>query len=295
LRWLGVRKTLSPEQKNEAAGPFGAAGEFLSARKKLLDTSHAAYREVTSVRGRIQAFWKGMTLPYPEPGIRLIRQTAVDAFHEHMTTLRADLLEAVARLDEHYAELRSSARERLGRLYDASDYPPSLSDWFDVQWDYPSVEPPAYLLQLNPEIYRQEQERVARRFTEAVQLAEQAFIGEFARLIAHLSERLTTSEPGERKVFRDSAVANLVEFFGHFRQLNIGSNEELDRLVAEAQGVVQGISPQELRGSDSLRQHIATQLAGVQSALDGMLVDRPRRRIVRSANSTDGVMNGSDR
>ena len=69
LRWFGVRKTLSPEQKAEAAEAFGAAGEFLSAGKKLLDTRHPAYSAVTSVRGRIPSVWKGLSLPYPEPGV----------------------------------------------------------------------------------------------------------------------------------------------------------------------------------------------------------------------------------
>ena len=34
----------------------------------------------------------------------------------------------------------------------------------------------------------------------------------------------------------------------------------------------------------SLRQQISRQLAGVQSVLDGMLVDQPRRRILRQSS-----------
>ena len=34
--WFGVRKTLSPEQKAQAADAFGAEGNYLSAGKKLL-------------------------------------------------------------------------------------------------------------------------------------------------------------------------------------------------------------------------------------------------------------------
>src|SRR5262245_44857896 len=80
IRWLGVRKTLTPEQKSQAAETFQAEGDFLSARKKLLDTSHPAYKEVTGVRGRVLAYWRSMTLPYPESGIRLIKQAEVEAF-----------------------------------------------------------------------------------------------------------------------------------------------------------------------------------------------------------------------
>src|SRR5215210_7870840 len=70
--WLGVRKTLTPEQKSQAAESFGAEGDFLSARKKLLDTTHSAYKDVTAVRGRVVAFSRALSLPYPDPGIRLI-------------------------------------------------------------------------------------------------------------------------------------------------------------------------------------------------------------------------------
>src|SRR4030081_2119212 len=78
--WFGTRKTLTAEQKAQAADTFGAEQSFLSAGKKLLDTSHPAFKAVTAARGRIINFWKGITLPYPEPGIRLIRQDDISMF-----------------------------------------------------------------------------------------------------------------------------------------------------------------------------------------------------------------------
>ena len=35
FNWLGVRKSLNSQQKNQAADSFGAEGKFLSAGKKL--------------------------------------------------------------------------------------------------------------------------------------------------------------------------------------------------------------------------------------------------------------------
>src|SRR5437660_362443 len=81
LRWFGVRKSLSAEQKSQAAESFGAESDFLSARKKLLDTGHQAYKDVTAVRGKLVSFWKSNTLPYPERGIRLIKQGEVASFN----------------------------------------------------------------------------------------------------------------------------------------------------------------------------------------------------------------------
>jgi hypothetical protein len=279
--WLGVRKTLTSAQKNQAADAFGAEGKFLSAGKKLLDTSHPAFKAVTAIRGRAVTYWKGVSLPFPEPGIRLIRQDAITRFDRQLAEFREELADAVADLDRHYDELRSAARNRLGDLFDVSDYPASLLGLFAIEHDYPSVEPPNYLRQLSPELYEQECRRVQPRFDEAVQLAEQAFLEELARLVDHITERLSGEQEGKPKVFRDSAVTNLTEFFERFRTLNVRSNEQLDELVGRAQQVLGGVEPQQLRDNNLFRQQLATQLAGVQSSLDGLLVDRPRRNIQR--------------
>ena len=202
LSWFGVRKTLTAEQKALAADTFGAEEAFLSAGKKLLDTAHPAFKAVTAIKGRIVALWKSMSLPYPEPGVRLIRQDQIEDFNTQLESLKQELAEAVQQLDEHYGELQSAARQRLGRLFNAADYPPNLDGLFSVSWTFPSVEPPDYLRQLNPELYQQECERVAARFDEAVRLAEQAFMEELQQLVTHLTERLAGQADNRPKVFR---------------------------------------------------------------------------------------------
>jgi hypothetical protein len=283
--WFGTRKTLTPEQKAQAADTFGAEGEFLSAGKKLIDTRHPDFKSVTSARGRIVAYWRGISLPYPEPGIRLIRQDDVGPVNLQLTTLKADIEEAVKNLDRHFASLKSAARKRLGRLYNPADYPESLRGMFDVTWDFPSVEPPAYLQRLSSELYEQECRRVSAQFDEAVRLAEQAFLQELSQLVAHLSERLSGTDDGKPKIFRDSVIENLSEFFERFRRLNIHSNDQLDEIVAQAQRAVRGLQPQQLRDQEQLRNRVVSQLTGVQSVLDGLLVDRPRRNILRPERS----------
>lgn len=279
--WFGVRKSLTTEQRAQAADTFGAEGNCLSAAKRLLDTTHPAFKAVAAVKNRAIGYWKSLSLPYPEVGIRLIRQDQVEPFNNQMNRFKQELTEVVDALDERYHELQTAARQRLGSLYDESDYPASLRGLFSMDWEFPSVEPPDYLMQLNPELYEQECVRVQARFDEAVQLAEQAFVDELAKLVSHLTERLSGQIDGKPKVFRDSAIENLTEFFQRFRQLNIRSNDQLDDLVDQAQQIVQGVRPQSLRDNRVLRQTVAGELAEVQNVLDGLLVDRPRRNILR--------------
>ena len=288
--WMGTQKTLNAEQKARAAETFGAEGQYLSAGKKLIDTGHSAFRAVTAIRGKVDSYWKGLSLPFPEPGVRLIRHDAVESFAAQMADFRVELDDAVVNLDRHYFELKQAARERLGSLFNPSDYPETLVGLFGVEWGFPSVEPPDYLVQLSPGLYEAERARVSARFEEAVQLAEQAFLDEFARLVAHLTERISgVGEDGQPRVFRDSAVGNLHEFFDRFKTLNVRSNDQLDALVAEAQRAVRGVDARDLREGDGLRQAVATQLGQVQSSLDAMLVERPRRRILRQSASPGGM------
>ncbi|MBL9164294.1 MAG: hypothetical protein JNL18_16305 [Planctomycetaceae bacterium] len=283
FHWLGARKTLSRQQRTEAAQQFGAAGEFLSAGKKLLDTSHPRFKEVSAVRHRALDYARGMSLPFPEPGIRLIRRADLDEIERRLGEFQLDLGLKVSRLEAEYAQLREAAREQLGRLYAPSDYPASLTAEFALSWDFPSVEPPEYLRRLSPELYRREAARVAARFDAAVELAEEAFAAEMSQLVGRLAERLAGEADGRPKIFRDSAVANLSDFFQRFRRLNVRSSAELEELVDQAAATLAGVAPQALRDGAALRRQVAGELTRVQAALEGLMVDRPRRNLLRSA------------
>ncbi|MFM7130763.1 MAG: hypothetical protein ACKO0V_15545, partial [bacterium] len=74
---------------------------------------------------------------------------------------------------------------------------------------------------------------------------------------------------------------NLNDFFERFRNLNIHSNEQLDELVQHARRVIQGVDPQQLRDQQWLRQHTSSQMSAIQARLDQLMVDRPRRNILR--------------
>ena len=143
-----------------------------------------------------------------EPGIRLIRQDEIETFDTKMQTLKQDLDEAVEQLDRHYEQLKSAARNRLGSLYNPADYPFSLRGLFSVTHDFPSVEPPQYLAELSPDLYQQECDRVAARFDEAVQMAEQAFLEELQDLVTHLTERLT----GQPNALRHGTIRPVSEY-----------------------------------------------------------------------------------
>ncbi len=288
VKWFGTRRSVTASQKHRAADVFDAESKFVSMGKKLLDTQHHAWKKLVAVRGNILTTWRNNSLPFPEPGIRLIKRRDLDSFTATMNELRDDLREAERELDHHYDEIQSAARERLGRLYNPDDYPASMVGLFEVSVDHPNVEAPEYLRMLSPSLYRQEADRVRNRFDEAVKLAEESFLGELSKLVEHLAERLSGTEDGKPKVFRDSVTENLVAFFERFRRLNIGSSDELDRMVAEVRRIVGNTTANDLRNSEFLRKQVSTELSRVQANLDGMMIDRPRRNLIRRNGGGNG-------
>jgi hypothetical protein len=278
-RKMGTQRTLERRHRDTAAAALHADGDRLKAAKQLIDTKHPAYRDCVTVRNAATAYWEAMTLPYPMRGVRLMRRDDVAAFETRMSEYEQQLQDAVAALDAVWDELRSDAQKRLGDLYCASDYPTSVAGEFGLRWTFPSLAPPDYLQELAPDLYQRECERVRARFETSVEMAEQAFTDELAKLVSGLCERMSGTDDGKPKVFRDTTVTNLHDFFDRFRHISVRSSGELDKVVDQAQKVVATVDAAALRKDGALRTKVQKGLGKVSKALDAMLVDRPKRRI----------------
>jgi hypothetical protein len=278
--WLGTQRKLSDVQTKQAADTFHAATDLVTASKRLIDTKNATYRTLTALKSQASGYWRSMTLPYPQEGVRLIKQSDIAAFEDKLREFKEQLAAAASNLQLEYESIKESAREKLGDLFNPADYPPTLEGVFDIKWEYPPVEPPNYLMTFNPELYQQEQSRIQQRFETAVIMAENAFAEQLQEMIAHLVERLTDEPDGTKKTFKATAVENFKEFYDNFRRMNIRSNAQLEGLIRQANDIVSGVDVKELRKDGTLRQNLSAQMSTVKSALDSMITNAPRRRVM---------------
>ena len=282
LTWLGVTRSLTADQMASLVDGSEVDSKMIRASKRLLDSAHPTMKLLANIRNRMLGTWRGLTLPFVEAGVRLIPRQLVGEFEARMSLLKDELASAVDELEQEWPRLKEAAAARLGAFYNPDDYPDNLEELFIVSWSYPETSVPSYLMAIDASVYRREAARVAEKFEQAVELAEQGFVEEFNKLVSHLTERLTDSDGGP-KIFRDSSLESLREFFGRFGQMRLGgkAEEQLEQLVAQAQRIVSGVAPQDLRDSGSLRQNVAQNLSRVGAELEGMLVSRPRRKIIR--------------
>jgi hypothetical protein len=221
----------------------------------------------------------------------LLRLEDVEAFNRQMVAYADDLREAAAGLEHRFDELKAQAARALGALFDPADYPATLLGIFAVSWDFPNLEPPQNLTWLSPGVHQSEEFRVQGQFEVAVRLAEQGFRDEFARLVSHLCERISSGhQGGPPRVFRDAVVDNLVEFLARYRRFHLRSDAQLDEMVDLVQRTLQAVTPQRLRDQPGLRARVAAQLSWVRAALEAIPDQGPRQPTTHQASqpSTEG-------
>jgi len=289
-------RAVSKDQKQAAARALGSNDRGVSVSKKLMDSQLEPVKNLNAVMNQIGQYWKSMSLPYVEPGTRLLKKDQIQEFDKQMQLFRVDLAGAAKSLERRMDEVRKEAKERLGeQLYNEEDYPSDVASRLSVSWDYPNLEPPSYLERLAPDVYKDQLEAVQARFENTVQLAASDFMAEFKTVVDHIIDRTSDVGSGDRKVFRDSMVEHLLESVNRFRNLGklMDAPEELNRLVNAAEAAIEGRGVNvdageiatELRVSKNFRAEVNVKFAELSAALDKHIVDRPRRRIDRKLAS----------
>jgi hypothetical protein len=62
--------------------------------------------------------------------------------------------------------------------------------------------------------------------------------------------------------------------------MNVRSNAQLERLIRQANELVSGIDVKDLRKNNNLRQNLTQQMGEVKTALDSLITNAPRRRVL---------------
>jgi hypothetical protein len=171
----------------------------------------------------------------------------------------------------------------LGGVGDARDYPTveEMRAQFAISYLVFEAAAPGSLARVNLAAYEQAREQAAEMWRSAAEEGVKALAGEVDDLCSHLVERLTPGPDGKPKIMRDSTVVALDEWAALYHQRGaVLQSTELDAAVNRLRGVMRGVDPAVLRGSDTARAHVAAQLAGVREQLGSLVIDKPARKLL---------------
>ena len=281
---LRTTKAFNSAQRAVSAEAFDADSNAVRGSKRIFNNAAEELRAITRLQNHCKRYVEGMTIDHPQKGIRLVRRDKVEELNREVGSFQEQLEVLITEANDAYQGMRTERQEALASLFNEADYPMTLLGEWSISLKFPSLEPNTSMLALHPEIYEAEKRRVAAEFDAVVGNTTAAFEVEFERLLGSLVEAMTgtKTKDGEtvRKSFHTSSVANLGDFFDTFQALDIGNNEELQRLIGQANQVVKGIDVENLRQSDELRDRVAEQMTDLREELVGPMVDRPSRMIL---------------
>lgn len=278
FKWMGVEKKVEISEAVEVANLLNATTSSVKVAKVLIDTKDKDYKKLTSLRSKLRNTWIDNTLPWIEPGVRLMHKSLIEGFQkEQFEPLKMAMQAAVEQLNQRWGEVLEEAPSRLGKLFNAGDYPASPMGLFDCYLSFPNLEPPGYL---PPEVFEQQSKVVQKQFEEALKIGEAMLAEELQKLVSNLAERLTPDSDGKPKVFKEASVQGVYDFFEKINKLGMGSSEELEKAISQVKEVLGGCSAKDLKGlSVDTKTTLSEQLKKVEASLEASVQSLPRRKL----------------
>jgi len=252
--------------------------EMLHVAVDLFDAEEL--RECQNFLYALKARIRGYTVPsFLRGGMYLVKLEGVDQVERILNEAREGfrpLVDAFAAVSD---TRREEAKERLGSAYDPAAYPTpdQIRGKYRISWRWLTLNTPSSLKKISKALFDQEKQKAEEQLHSAVEEINKLLAAEAKKLADHLVERLTPDEDGKAKKFRDSSVQNISEFLDTFNIRNIGDNQDLNKQVERMRKLLNGVSPDDLRKSDQLREDVAGKFSEMSKQLDLLIVDKPAR------------------
>ena len=254
---------------------------MLHLTKQLIDSIE--YKAIKTFLGVVKAWVIKRSVPsFFKDGVYFFsaNENVIREVEEYLAVKSLELKPLIEEMIATYPQRIEDAEKRLkkGRQFKRSDYPGveylRRAFYFEYQWitfDVPKELPEdVYNVQLAKKMQGLEEqaESIAMCLREA-----------FRSLITHARERLTPDPGGKKKIIRDSVLENINEFIDTFSNRNIVNDMDLANLVQKAQAVLKDVDGAEtLRDDKDMAKYVQKQFKEIEGSLDGMIVERPRRK-----------------
>ena len=172
-----------------------------------------------------------------------------------------------------YEELKESMKLRLGKHYNESDYIPreSIPSKFGIECAVVQVNAAEQLKEIDPDLYQEESRKLTEKWEEANGQIMKALASGFQHVLKGITDKLGKSRIGQRTQYRDDMLVPITEFFALFPKRNLIGSLELDAMVKQAQAVLSGVGPAELRIDSGLSEKVDDTFREISKSLTDMI------------------------
>jgi hypothetical protein len=249
---------------------------LVRANKDIIDKSHL--QQINSIILEARNFIFRVTNPFPIKGIHFINNELVPMVKERMTKYQEDLKEEVIKFKEQYDTFIHEAENELGpnNLFDKNDYPPvsQIGDKFSINYRFFDLSIPKNITE---EMKQEEMDNFKSLMKQTKEMGVLALREGFAEIVGHLTDTLTGKLDGEKRRLHQESINKVEDFFNMFQQKNIFKDDQLEKIINEAMGIINGVDSKDLRNDNELTKEINNQLMKVQEKLDSCITTYKRK------------------
>jgi hypothetical protein len=213
--------------------------------------------------------WNNLnTLPWSDSGLRIV--TAEHLYGKYKSQLdehKRNFDKLVENFVQQYPTLIAAAAFQLGDLFDRDEYPSQEAVAKKFGFTYALSPVPTagdFRIDINEQAKAELVTQYEQHFQGRVDNAMREIWDRLHTCLLHMSERLTDTDEGGRKVFHSTLLSNADELLVLLKNLNVAKDPALEDARASLEAAIHGTDMDDLKDSDYIRQ-------GVKEKVDAIL------------------------
>ncbi len=239
--------------KNAAAKDAARVNKHLLAGRTELDV-------VQQMVNRARNYVYDHTLPWSDSGLRLLPTANFVSFTERMNQFEEEFAMLVSDFVNIYPTLITAQAMALGDMFKRDDYPTANEIMTKFAFRVGFLPVPTagdFRVDIGNEAQAELKAKLEAMAEERVEAAMRDIRTRLKEHLKRMSDRLTTDYvQGEAKQrrFHDSLVDGALELCDLTKALNVVGDPNLEAARKELEGALLGVTPQELRKNEGIRQ-----------------------------------------
>lgn len=272
-RWHA--KVKDRQASKDAAAVSEAEEGAFETRKHLLGGANAALKAIHKAIDEARAAHYEMTLPWTttsmqdigrRTGGRLLPNTLFVEYTTVMAAKKQQMLDALSKFEPAYPTLIEEAKKKLGKRFDAREYPnvSSIRQHFDLSFDFQPI-PKGDDFKGLPKV---QLDALARKINDNTQKqAEHAMQEVWVRLheaVSRMAERLSSPD----KLFHDSLVQNVRDVARLLAHLNVTQDAKVEALRKSVEKHLCQHEAKVLRTNMTIRAQVGAHAVSIIQEMD---------------------------
>ena len=224
--------------------------------------------QIVKFAANVRLWHNKQTLPWADAGTRLLPMGSFLDYKARLNDLEAEFNALVERFLDKYPELVNAAAINLGKLFNRDEYPTvdDIRGKFKFSYMFSPVPTAGdFRVDIGETALAELRDQFEANANSKVERAMKEAWTRLHEVLCHMSEKLSDTDEGKHREFRDSLVGNAMELASMLKSLNVTGDPQLETARRELSQAIMGVEAKELRKNPDIRKDVKSQVDSILS------------------------------